>query len=197
MQLQNMNEILLKFSSAIMPKISSENDACREYIEKQYQEIKEEYRFDLYSAVMKNRIKLGHLGYEKGLNTFGVLLDRLTILNAKLMFLGINDQSNKQISGVLETIQSCKPAATVILAKETGDRLIEIDQNPFATLLLLQKSNIAQWVNQDLLYTADPERASYDRLKSYVIETRYDNTLRNKAIEKLDFWYSNFRIDGV
>lgn len=192
-----MNDVLLEFCSELIPDKTLELEILRKNIEILYESKKTKYNFDMKSELQEN-IKKNKVekDYELGLNTFGILLDRLTILNAKLFFLdgkSVLIETKKQISGILTCIQKCKPAKTVILAKEIGERLHKIDEEPFQVLLRLQKSNIAQWVNQDLLYTADPNLASYQRLKTYVVETRYDNTIRNKAIEKLDLWFgSNF-----
>ena len=197
MSSEKMNDVLLEFCSELIPDKTLELEILRKNIEILYESKKTKYNFDMKSELQEN-IKKNKVekDYELGLNTFGILLDRLTILNAKLFFLdgkSVLIETKKQISGILTCIQKCKPAKTVILAKEIGERLHKIDEEPFQVLLRLQKSNIAQWVNQDLLYTADPNLASYQRLKTYVVETRYDNTIRNKAIEKLDLWFgSNF-----
>jgi hypothetical protein len=197
MSLEKMNDVLLELCSELIPEKTVDLDTLRKNIELIYESKKNIFSYDVRSEFQENFKKIEKENdYELGLNTFGILLDRLTILNAKFFFLddqAIHVETKKQINGILFCLRKCKPAKTVILAKETGERLCEIDEKPFQVLLRLQKSNLAQWVNQDLLYTADPSLASYQRLKSYVVETRYDNTIRNRAIEKLDFWFcSNF-----
>jgi hypothetical protein len=195
MDLEKINELLMQFMLVLMPPDDSENFdqvGLRETIEMRYRS--ERVRLTSGSSEYFDCI-IPSSGFEQGLNTFGILLDRLTILNIKLFLLKRNNQKDKnlvdQIQGLLSVISVCKPTLAHILEKEIKNDLEGLCHSPFENLLELQKSNLIQWLNQDLLYTVDPLTSPCLRLRAYVIQTREDNRMRNRMIEALDRWFLN------
>ena len=140
------------------------------------------------------------LGFECGMNTPGILWDRLTILISKLIFASslskhsVNrsevpaEEVITQIAGVLEVLHNSMPAKTALLAKEQTARVIEV-QSLANSLLKLLHSNLGMWINQDLLYTKDASIVTCSRLKNYITFFGRYNRQRNSAIEEVDLLY--------
>ena len=140
------------------------------------------------------------LGFEYGMNTPGILWDRLTILTCKLVFASsqsrhstsrpgaLTEEVMAQQSGVLQVLHTSMPAKTALLAKEQTARVIEA-QSLANSLLKLLHANLGMWINQDLLYTTDVSVVSYSRLKEYIRFFGHYNRQRNSAIEEVDLLY--------
>ena len=142
------------------------------------------------------------LDQENGMNSPGILWDRLTILNCKLLLTdpsskhhnkrlhGRNLNINSEISAVLDALHSAKPAKNILLAKEATERQSTI-REVGASLWDLQSSNLAMWINQDLLYTVDADQVDSKRLRDYIKFFSVANRVRNTAIEQIEIFYSN------
>ena len=140
------------------------------------------------------------LGFEYGMNTPGILWDRLTILVCKLVLASsfsrhstspsavLGDEVMTQINGVLEVLHNSMPAKTVLLAKEQTARVSEA-QSLSKSLLKLLQSNLGMWINQDLLYSKDADLVPSSRLNSYIIFFGRYNSKRNSSIEEIDLLY--------
>jgi len=140
-------------------------------------------------------------GYELGMNSPGILWDRITILICKLVIKsptyikqckatpssGPTDV-NEQIADILTVLHSSLPAKSILLAKEQTERV----RNPPSlaeSLGVLMKSNIGMWLNQDLLYTKDPQSVPTTRLQTYIALFAVYNSERNRAIEEIEISY--------
>ena len=139
---------------------------------------------------------------ENGMNSPGILWDRLTILNCKLL---LTDPASKhhnkrlhsrnvnissEIGAVLGALHIAKPAKNILLAKEATERQSTI-REVGASLWDLQSSNLAMWINQDLLYTVDADQVDSKRLRDYIKFFSVANRVRNTAIEQIEMFYSN------
>lgn len=130
--------------------------------------------------------------YEKGMNTPGLLLDRLSILVCK-NYLSLNASPSltaDQCNNIVETLTSSLPSPYTLLEKEQVQR--DAKSQPFqlnSTLFDLHFANIGMWINQDLLYTTDPSVVSHKRLINYLDFFGYANSRRNKSIAKLDRYF--------
>jgi len=138
---------------------------------------------------------------ENGMNSPGILWDRVTILVCKRVFTSptslhfnallhkINANINDELNSVLEALHQSKPAKHILLAKEATERQTtapKIGQS----LWELQISNLAMWINQDLLYTIDIDHVDTDRIRSYIRFFSEANKIRNIAIERIEIFYS-------
>jgi hypothetical protein len=139
-------------------------------------------------------------GPELGMNSPGILWDRLTILHCKAIFTGpqsphrrTNDHSHlgdvtAEISDVLKVLHEAQPAKNVLLAKESTQRQ-SASPSLGQALWDLQVSNVAMWINQDLLYTVDVNMVSEKRLRDYIKFFSVANRRRNTAIEHVELTY--------
>lgn len=138
--------------------------------------------------------------FEEGMNSPGILWDRLTILNCKLLFTATDSihhkpELHRNLGNVLSEIKSVSnalnkslPAKHILLAKEATTR--QHNLTPLAnSLWLLQQSNIAMWINQDLLYTVSAEDVQPQRLRDYISFFSVANRIRNTAIENIEIFY--------
>jgi len=138
--------------------------------------------------------------FEEGMNSPGILWDRLTILNCKLLFTATDSIHHKpelhrnlgnvfsEITSVSKALNKSLPAKHILLAKEATTRqhnLTTIENS----LWLLQQSNIAMWINQDLLYTVSAEDVQPQRLRDYISFFSVANRIRNTAIENIELFY--------
>ncbi len=139
-------------------------------------------------------------GPELGMNSPGILWDRLTILHCKAIFTGpqsphrrTKDHSHlgdvtAEISHVLKALHEAQPAKNVLLAKEATQRQ-SASPSLGQALWDLQVSNVAMWINQDLLYTVDVNMVSEKRLRDYIKFFSVANRRRNTAIEHVELVY--------
>jgi len=138
--------------------------------------------------------------FEEGMNSPGILWDRLTILNCKLLFTAADSihhkpELHRNLGNVLSEIKSVSyalnkslPAKHILLAKEATSR--QHNLTPLEnSLWLLQQSNIAMWINQDLLYTVSAEDVQPQRLRDYISFFSVANRIRNTAIENIELFY--------
>jgi hypothetical protein len=138
--------------------------------------------------------------FEEGMNSPGILWDRLTILNCKLLFTAADSihhkpELHRNLGNVLSEIESVSnalnkslPAKHILLAKEATTR--QYNLTPLENSLWhLQQSNIAMWINQDLLYTVSAEDVQPQRLKDYISFFSVANRIRNTAIENIELFY--------
>ena len=141
------------------------------------------------------------LELEEGMNSPGILWDRLTILNCKYLFTAPDSVHHKpqvhnnlgnvmvELDSVRKALAQAKPARHILLAKEATDRQREVV--PLAeSLWMLQMSNIAMWINQDLLYTVSADDVEPQRLRDYISFFSKANRVRNTAIEQIEIYYS-------
>jgi hypothetical protein len=138
--------------------------------------------------------------FEEGMNSPGILWDRLTILNCKLLFTAADSihhkpELHRNLGNVLSEIKSVSnalnkslPAKHILLAKEATSR--QHNLTPLEnSLWLLQQSNIAMWINQDLLYTVSAQDVQPQRLRDYISFFSVANRIRNTAIENIELFY--------
>lgn len=140
--------------------------------------------------------------FEEGMNSPGILWDRLTILNCKLLFTATDSIHHKpelhrnlgnvlsEIKSVSNALNNSLPAKHILLAKEATSRqktLTPLENS----LWLLQQSNIAMWINQDLLYTVSADDVQPQRLRDYIRFFSVANRIRNTAIESIEHFYIN------
>jgi hypothetical protein len=158
-----------------------------------FQKLSETY---IHNAHFRSTSKL-----EEGMNSPGILWDRLTILNCKYLFTSQDSVHHKpelhknlgnvivELESVRKALALAKPARNILLAKEATDR--QREAAPLEeSLWQLQMSNIAMWINQDLLYTVSADDVDPQRLRDYIKFFSKANRIRNTAIEHVEIYYS-------
>jgi len=93
---------------------------------------------------------------ENGMNTFGILLDRITILKCKSKF--SQDETSRfvaegQLARIIISLENCGRGDAELLKKEQVEQHLGGFSSHGQALITLLRSNIAMWLNQDLLYT--------------------------------------------
>ena len=163
------------------------------------------YHFDQFKIFGSNLIKQTEFQkasrLEDGMNSPGILWDRLTILNCKLLFTSPESIHHKpelhrnlgdvnlELQSVLSALAESRPARSILLAKEATSRQSTI--LPLENSLWdLQQSNIAMWINQDLLYTVNVDDVDPKRLRNYIKFFSVSNRIRNISIENIEIYYS-------
>jgi hypothetical protein len=139
--------------------------------------------------------------FEEGMNSPGILWDRLTILNCKFFFTAPESIHHKpelhqnlgnvlsELQSVLSALSKSLPAKHILLAKEATSR--QSSKSPLEDSLWdLQQSNIAMWINQDLLYTVSADDVDPERLRNYIRFFSIANRIRNTSIENIEIFYS-------
>jgi len=129
---------------------------------------------------------------ELGMNTPGLLMDRLSILHCKY-YLSVSASqvvTGQQIRNIENSLLDSGYPETALLEKEqVKSASITREEQEILKMdlfMALHYSNIAMWINQDLLYTAMPEKASHERLISYLAFFKRSNATRNKTIVAID-----------
>lgn len=141
---------------------------------------------------------------EDGMNSPGILWDRLTILNCKYLFTAPESSHHKphmhqnlgnvhlELKSVMKALNRALPARNILLAKEATERqhtITSLDES----LWSLQSANIAMWINQDLLYTVSADDVEPERLRDYITFFSKANRIRNTAIENVEIFYTQKR----
>ena len=125
---------------------------------------------------------------EFGMNTLGILFDRMTILICKAALSaspGARERAREQLKGLRKAIHGSGLPSFIVLEKEaterqTSNHLVERE------LVSLQYANLGMWVNQDILYTEDVNSVLESRLRSYIYDFSFFNRIRNISIERID-----------
>ena len=200
-QLEKISHLLENFISQISPnrkdgvaaQIAYCNMKIKEFAQRSSQGVNAIVSSENFPNVRENC-------FEDGMNSHGILLDRLTILLCKKHLAANNHFSmidtNNQIRGILRSISSARLARTPMLAKEATERIKNPPESLGNPLISLQSSNLLMWINQDLLYTSDVESAPQIRLREYIKFFGTSNRERNSAIEAIDLWFLD-RFRGV
>ena len=170
--------------------------ALEKFSEDEYPKFKKMNETQILKAQFRPTFEL-----EEGMNSPGILWDRLTILNCKYLFTAQDSMHHKpelhknlgnviaELDSVRKALAHAKPARNILLAKEATDRqreAVTLEES----LWMLQKSNIAMWINQDLLYTVSADDVEPQRLRDYIVFFSKANRVRNTAIEQIEIYYS-------
>ena len=159
--------------------------------------------FKLFSENILAKANLEQsLEQEDGMNSPGILWDRITILHCKKFFTAPDSPHFKpqlhsnitttdaELESVMRALNQSNPARNILLAKEATERQKETPELAVA-LWNLQSSNLAMWINQDLLYTVNIKDVKSSRLREYIKFFSVANKIRNTAIEQLEIIYHN------
>jgi len=138
---------------------------------------------------LATRIKSG-TPVELGMNSPGILLDRVTILTVKLLHVVSPEESaevRQTISEVLSLSTCFRPAKRSLLKKQSG---LQVSLESFeGALLHLAASNLRMWLSQDIFYS-DNHWQDYDYNVADLVELwGYENKFRNACIIAIDDWY--------
>ena len=129
-----------------------------------------------------------------GLNTYGMLIDRLTILFIRSTITRCADHI--QINDMLSAIDDCKPGSSSTFNKITTivERSGEIDA--FHSLVDLLTTNLLLWLAQDVLYLRGPESLPDQELRAYIVFFAEQNVYRNHLISSSErlFWNENISL---
>ena len=130
-----------------------------------------------------------------GLNTIGMLIDRLSILVIKKTI-----QNNKtdlgvrlQIEEMLLAIQYCQRGKSSSFNKITTIQAANVSNHSVDIILNLAFVNLLLWLAQDVLYLRGAGALPDEELRDYINYFAKKNVLRNQLISDLAlFWrYSN------
>lgn len=129
----------------------------------------------------------------QGMNTMGVLLDRLSILALRTYILGADTRDISQVEhicDILECIDASQPGSSSKFTKLTNLK-VELEVSSFISAFAhLCLSNGALWLSQDVLYLRGPDKLDAAELRKYITFFAHYNILRNTSIEACEtlFW---------
>ena len=133
-----------------------------------------------------------------GLNTAGLLCDRMSILTIKYWKLkhhyGKPDAANElyttQINEMIEALSMARSGFSSINNKITNRNVQYAADNLAQAFYGLQMINMLMWEGQEVLYTRDIMQLPAEELRAYIDFFSKSNLIRNKYIEGTDklFW---------
>lgn len=135
--------------------------------------------------------------FPPGLNTIGLLTDRLTILLIKEWCLrnknGNAEKANElystQTMDIIRAIAHCHPGSSSVNSKITNLK-VEVDVKDWEeTFYGMLSINLVLWESQELLYIKDIKNSPPEELKDYITWFAYGNMHRNILIELCEKHY--------
>jgi len=132
-----------------------------------------------------------------GMNTIGILADRLTILICKEWFLrhrqgrpaDAEAVRRTQIPDIVTVLAQARPGHARLLEKVSSihsDATAESFEEAYYGLL---SANILMWETQEMLYTRDMESVAAEELRDYIRFFSQANMLRNDFITSCETLY--------
>ncbi|MBU3621839.1 hypothetical protein [Polynucleobacter sp. CS-Odin-A6] len=136
---------------------------------------------------LKESISKECLQIPVGLNTIGMLVDRLSILAIKKVKnkASINKELNQQIVEMIESINFCQSGKSSMFNKVTTIEVKSALDHPVDIILHLTFVNLLIWLAQDVLYLRGAGALPKDELRDYINYFSEKNVLRNHLISLL------------
>ena len=147
--------------------------------------------YDVESAKLEHIYQLKrestNCNVELGMNSPGILLDRITILTIKKTMLGEDcaiAEVEEALVDMLDVFDNCGCAKRHLLKKQSG---IELELGGFGhTLLHLLASNLRMWLSQEIFYLGvSPEDLGYT-VNDFVELWGFENQFRNACIDEIE-----------
>jgi len=122
-----------------------------------------------------------------GLNTIGMLVDRLSILVIKSVIQKkvADVQLQEQIDEMLVAIQFCRDGKSSSFNKVTNIESSNSASHPVEIVLQLAYINLLLWLAQDVLYLRGAGALPDEELRAYIGFFAEKNVLRNELISRL------------
>ncbi len=132
-----------------------------------------------------------------GMNTIGILADRLTILVCKEWYLRHRQQRPAEAETVLQThipdivasLAAARPGHAKLLEKvsalPTGTAAGSFAEAYYGIL----SANILMWETQEMLYTRDMDAVPAEEVRDYIRFFSQANMLRNACIAACETWF--------
>jgi hypothetical protein len=129
-----------------------------------------------------------------GLNTIGMLVDRLSILVVKLHFSKSDGQieaTNVQIRDIESAIAASCPGSSSAFNKVTTIQAVGLPEDFSGSAMRLAGTNLLLWMAQDVLYLRGPNELPDQELRDYITFFAEQNVLRNRLISLSDYHFWN------
>jgi hypothetical protein len=132
-----------------------------------------------------------------GMNTIGILADRLTILVCKEWYLRhrqgnmqvADEVRGSQIPDIVQSLASALPGHARLLEKVSANHAqVNVDSFEEAYYGLLM-ANILMWETQEMLYLRDMENVPAGELRDYIRFFSKANMMRNAYITQCEILY--------
>jgi len=127
-----------------------------------------------------------------GLNTIGMLVDRLSILIVKkhIKKNEVNQSLELQIDEMIDAIEHCQKGHSSSFNKITNSSDGIITDHVVDIAMQLAFSNLLLWLAQDVLYLRGAGALGDKELRAYIDYFAKKNIIRNQLISRLsDFWH--------
>lgn len=132
-----------------------------------------------------------------GMNTIGILADRLTILVCKEWYLrhrqgstqAADEVRGSQIPDIVQSLARALPGHARLLEKVSANHA-QVDAHSFEEAYYgLLMANILMWETQEMLYLRDMEAVPAEELRDYIRFFSKANMMRNAYITQCEMLY--------
>lgn len=144
----------------------------------------------------KNRIIRKNKNTIVGMNTVGLLLDRLTVLCLKLNHLKKKLKDRKkadtilfEVKSIIKALKNAQSIDKIDFNKITRHKIISNASNFEEAYFELLISNFILWESQEILYNRNINNCSVNEIRDYLKLFSKYNTLRNFLITKVENFY--------
>ncbi|WP_440619447.1 hypothetical protein [Candidatus Pelagibacter sp. HIMB1493] len=131
-----------------------------------------------------------------GMNTVGLLLDRLTVLCLKLNHLKKKLKDRKkaditlfEVNSIIKALKNAQSIDKIDFNKITRHKIISNASNFEEAYFELLISNFILWESQEILYNRNINNCSLNEIRDYLKLFSKYNTLRNFLITKVENFY--------
>lgn len=126
-----------------------------------------------------------------GLNTIGMLVDRLSILIIKKTIhkSGADQTLSRQIDEMVWAIENCKTGFSSTFNKITNSQSENELAHVIDIALLLAFVNLLLWMAQDVLYLRGAGSLANEELRAYIDYFAKKNIIRNQLISRLALYW--------
>ena len=144
----------------------------------------------------KNRIIRKNKNTIVGMNTVGLLLDRLTVLCLKLNHFKKKLKNRKkadtilfEVKSIIKALKNAQSIDKIDFNKITRHKIISNASNFEEAYFELLISNFILWESQEILYNRNINNCSVNEIRDYLKLFSKYNTLRNFLITKVENFY--------
>ena len=144
----------------------------------------------------KNRIIRKNKNTIVGMNTVGLLLDRLTVLCLKLNHFKKKLKDRKkadtilfEVKSIIKALKNAQSIDKIDFNKITRHKIISNASNFEEAYFELLISNFILWESQEILYNRNINNCSVNEIRDYLKLFSKYNTLRNFLITKVENFY--------
>lgn len=142
------------------------------------------------TAISAKNAPGGKVDAPVGLNTVGLLVDRLSILSIGSFKRGCAaPEGNPSIVEIIRALDVVQSGLSSVNTKQTSLTARTSPKSTLQAALWLLATNIELWEAQEVLYSRGPESLPDTELRSYIVFFAHENVRRNELMQQLTARY--------